>query len=505
MPCDDNSPADRSLANVSFRRRSYRSSINSTNLKRLRVKEPEDSSSSDEPDEQRSSDLPDLNPSISNQGSNSLAHTNSSQQLTPSELLKYPNLSQPPLEEDKTRSDSQPKSLLQKTLIKIAVDKQLANQSNQPDSTGVSGFSCSENDNDDDRQLTNREDTVGDESSESSLASAKVVEDEGFDSKSSSIGSVQEPFCMLSENQPVEGNPQSHPLCQTPQSIRRGKKLATSNPPSDPGLDPLPSLPNCLLDRRLQSNCMRSASPSAKLLENYEKEKHGGGLPPSQTVDFPLKSSFRKLSYTPEELLAFSLNRFEASDNSNTNSVNAQSGKPIPASLIRSNTQLNSRSPSFPVDESESFSLSEKRRLRSSMNGPSTWTPSPPKRLNIPTVPLSEGSLRFPHRIIRTPRSFLIKRRGSLTPLSASTLGKIDLEVIERLEDDEEAQKVEDGDTDKTTGNKTQEFFGGKRKVKFDRDVFCLEFDQLPEELSSSRLKRTKIDDDLVEEPIEET
>ncbi|KAI7940622.1 hypothetical protein MJO28_012907 [Puccinia striiformis f. sp. tritici] len=241
----------------------------------------------------------------------------------------------------------------------------------------------------------------------------------------------------------------------------------------------------------LVSNSRRSISPNAKLFSKYSKnERSLIGDDTSSLISFPLKSSFRKDSYSVDQLSNFS------PPPSSSSSSSSSSSKVADSSTVRNNTHFNSKSPSFPINDHDNHPSPNqgvlRNRLRSSLKATTTTTTctSPTKSEPLPSSSAPVITANLPHRIIRTPRSFLIKRGGSLTPLSAPICGTPICEEQEL-----------------GLSNHRQDYdFGSigdsKRKVRFDGDVFCLEFDQLPEELNSNlkrrEIKRVKVNDEEV-------
>lgn len=228
----------------------------------------------------------------------------------------------------------------------------------------------------------------------------------------------------------------------------------------------------------------RSISPNAKLLATYQVEESTGQSAPftSPMIDFPLKSSFRRQSYTPEELQGFSTQTPLASTTTPSTATQTRTA-------LKYNTQLNSLSPSYTDRDEEHQRADRRRSLRSSISSRPSYphaTPSPPKK---PTSTPQSESIELhdqrmsPQRLIRTPRSFLIKRGGSLTPLNAPVCGApAKAPAAEPNPKDLEDQFVD----------------SAKRKVRFDKEVFCLQFDQLPEEFPSvPRQKKVKVDPSL--------
>ncbi|KAA1064972.1 hypothetical protein PGT21_020500 [Puccinia graminis f. sp. tritici] len=379
------------------------------------------------------------------------------------------NLDLTSLEEPQPRR----KSLLQKLLIKQAVQTHLAHQSDpiEPNSLAASGFSSSEDDEDDQEDDP---DSPDDDLAQDTNKLDDISSDEDHPTRMDN--------CNLSPAR--DSPPQSNPTAPS-DAIFSSKPRPLS--PAKNGLQPV-SLPSTItrpvLDRR-------SMSPNAKLLSAFQSHSPSSPPPPA-TLVFPLKSSFRRQSYSADELAAFSSASTSPNSNPSTPSPSTSSHSARQAS-VRLNTQINSRSPSFPVDP-HPFTNPEtlRNRLRSSVRttGSAPLPPPPPPQAPQaqPTPPNKQPDNitrpnTIPHRIIRTPRSFLIKRRGSLTPLTAPTCGPDPLLLLQS-ETQEDYEYFNQGDE--------------KRKVRFDRDVFCLEFDQLPEELPLSRQpKRAKV---LVEE-----
>ncbi|KAH9822688.1 hypothetical protein DFH28DRAFT_922962 [Melampsora americana] len=477
------STSDPDMTHVSFRRRSYRRSPEAVNQKRVRVNGPlldddtsgEDDHGDDEDDiiTQQPYRSP---PSPGRRTSHFLpspeASTSTSPQSPPAIGTTPFDLSQPP--SPITPPDLRPrrKSLLQKILIKRAVEVHLAQTPEHPEPIGgCSGFSSS--DEEDDEQAE-EEDTGS-------------TDEDVVDAERNSTTEAK-PAPVSTENEESPENPSSHtflPQTSTLASSSATDDLATQASrvfPSTNGkvhsVHPhgVSMFPTSLLSptRFSPTHARRSISPSAKLLAEYEsKAASGQSISPSPTsVEFPLKSSFRRQSYTPEELQSFSTQAGPANLQFTPSATQIRTA-------LKYNTQLNSLSPSY-TDEDEEQQRAERRRsLRSSTPGPSrpSFTPSPPKPNKIkPTAVQSEQ--KSPHRLIRTPRSFLIKRGGSLTPLGVPfSRSPIRQQPIEPIEEDGEYELDE----------------SGKRKVRFDKDVFCLEFDKLPEELPKEpRSKKSK-------------
>ncbi|OAV94365.1 hypothetical protein PTTG_03375 [Puccinia triticina 1-1 BBBD Race 1] len=424
-------------SNVSFRRRPR----NSIDTHRSRAHSPTDADQSsedeEEEEEEESDELPTTDPS-------SLPLTGISLQESPQDP--------PPPSSPQEASPSQPprlKSLLQNLLIKQAVQVHLAHHppSTLPDdetpsssSAATSGFSSSEDEQeDDDPESTDTDDEI-----------------------------LQRPA------EPADVSMASSPPASPNPTIAPSDAICPSNPVSLPS-----TLVRPTFDRR-------SLSPNAQLLSEFQQTGSPTRTSPPKTLVFPLKSSFRRQSYSAHELAAFS------SPPPSSSSTSPYPTTPSPSSpsssssrAVRLNTQINSRSPSFPVDpHPPSNAEALRNRLRSSARAPASALPSPPPPPPLPPPPVPEPThltpAAIPHRIIRTPRSFLIKRRGSLTPLTAPVCDNTLLLLPSQNEEDYQHATLADD-------NK-------KRKVRFDRDVFCLEFDQLPEELPLSRQpKRAKV------------
>ncbi|PLW41141.1 hypothetical protein PCANC_12375 [Puccinia coronata f. sp. avenae] len=504
-------------SHVSFQRRSYRTSVSArpTRSKSHADQWSDDEDDEDEPHVSSNSQhhLPSQPPTTS-PTSPSPSSSSSSPTSSPSSISDgtSPNLELSP-------SQSRPKSLLQKILIKQAVQVHITQHTelNEPSPAASSGFSSS--DDDDDNQEEEDPDS-NDEEGAPPPPQQQQLDNEMMDNNSSDEDKppLRMPAASTSSSPPPPSsssssrttpsaardylNQPNHPTVSAiPAAIFSAKPRSISSASHfNPNTVSLPStITRPFFDRR-------SISPNAKLLSSFENERSSdsSSAPTTTTTTtttttnttttlvFPLKSSFRKKSYSPQELLNFS---HPPSDSTylNPSSSSAPISRSAHLATVRHNTQLNSRSPSFPLSPapppppppSEEVVRS---RLRSSLRASATASSSssssaPP---NLPENKPAVSSTTTPHRIIRTPRSFLIKLRGSLTPLTAPVCGQDPtVPTSSDPEKQQEQANVEDDyDYDHMAAG------DDKRKVRFDREVFCLEFEQLPEELPLSRQKK---------------
>lgn len=507
-PADPRKPVERQGTHpISSRRRSDRLSHELAYQKRVRIDSPIDEQSSEDEEEpeaddddddedededpRRDSDFDDR-PRI---GSIPIPNSQLTSHSPPSSSSSSAQAS-----EDSNSPRPRPKSLLQTLLIKQAVELHLAQQTEPNEPSAVSGFSSTDEDdneavNQDDVDSTDEEqhppsnEHIDDSSDEDRLTCGSDRMLESDSPGRSSMGTSNKALTLICGQNPIGSVRRTPPAAIFPTKPR---SISTSShfSPND-SLSPSRPTGRLAFDRR-------SISPNAKLLSCFEQEQsRDPSSPPcanSTTLEFPLKSSFRRQSYSPQELLSFSNPPFNRTPPSSRTAVLA---------TVKHNTQINSRSPSLPLQDEDLG----RNRLRSISSRASTPVPSCSYPItnshltfdpsSITGTPLPPPPSSIPHRIIRTPRSFLIKRRGSLTPLTAPVCGS-DSDMMDSSENPEGLSQDHDDDPLDEVYDSSNE--GEKRKVRFDRDVFCLEFDQLPEELpSSSRVKRAKFEDSVSE------
>ncbi|KAG0149549.1 hypothetical protein CROQUDRAFT_104915 [Cronartium quercuum f. sp. fusiforme G11] len=443
------------MNNISFRRRSSRRSIEINSSKRARVNGPIDESSEEEEEEEeeegkeedaeRTDKVNDLPPSIPISPGRRLSR------FLPGELKLVEPV--PNILDQADQSRPRRKSLLQKILIKRAVEVHLA-QTNEvaviPEA-GCSGFSSSDEEEEEEEEGEGEGEGEGEEDED------EDEEGSDKDDKSTNIHSKKNSSLGLSSPSFISQN-EAHRIFSTDQ-------------PEDPIPSTSTNMINTISPTHFQQPiARRSISPNAKLLKTYQSSTTK--TPSPTNVEFPLKSSFRRDSYTPEELQSFSI-----TGNNKLESTNLNKNK------LKYNTQLNSISPSY-TEKDEQRQINERRRsYRKSNQNFETLSNINKKEESIPSSSTSPTN----HRIIRTPRSFLIKRGGSLTPLGKPSCGIInhnntpDQDIIGEL---------------------------GKRKVRFEEDVFCLEFDQLPEEFGNNndhndkdcKDKNKKVNDNCIDQ-----
>ncbi|KAI9620859.1 hypothetical protein H4Q26_013530 [Puccinia striiformis f. sp. tritici PST-130] len=201
----------------------------------------------------------------------------------------------------------------------------------------------------------------------------------------------------------------------------------------------------------LVSNSRRSISPNAKLFSKYSKNE-------------------RSLIGDDTSSLINQLSNFSPPPSSSSSS-SSSSSKVADSSTVRNNTHFNSKSPSFPINDHDNHPSPNqgvlRNRLRSSLKATTTTTTC--------TSPTNQSPYPLPRPRLLLPIFLTVSFVHREQELGLS--------------------------------NHRQDYdFGSigdsKRKVRFDGDVFCLEFDQLPEELNSNlkrrEIKRVKVNDEEV-------
>ncbi|MBW0532142.1 hypothetical protein O181_071857 [Austropuccinia psidii MF-1] len=462
--------------NLTFRRRSQRHSLDLAAQKRVRINGPNGSESSDE--DETEGDLKEIvkNDEVIQSSSDSFQSASLTNKI---ELPSSTNV------QETVSRHNRRKSLLQKILIKQAVEVHLAQQSEPDELVGVSGISSSSDDDEDDEDDA-EDDNDNDHNNDNDNQDNNHKQKDGGDKNDNVHGNDLNELNDSSNSQSLDNHSKlilKQNPSETTSTIKEQVPLSLTSQPSPKTIftsqdnhsniiknDLFPKLPSSFpsADLPKKFNDRRSISPNAKLLASFTVEQSIGKSlsPPPTTVDFPLKSSFRRQSYSPQELLSFS-------KSNGLFKPTTSPSRPTPHSIIKHNTQINSRSPSHPVEDNELTPQNRRISLRGSGNDLNSRQSSP-----TPIQTINNQDSIKPHRLIRTPRSFLIKRRGSLTPLTLPVCGSDPSASVKNLDesDDHSVQT------------------SAKRKVRFDQDVFCLEFDKLPEELPTSRQKQPKLD-----------